>query len=377
LNDFSTVNPAAPRNAASPVSVCSGGGTTLFASGSANPGSVAPGATTLLTVTVTPATTPPSTGITVVANLSNIGGSATQTFFDDGTNGDVTPGDNIFSFQYTIPANASNGGRTLPFTAYDAQGRTANSAISLVILAPALNDNPLLLGNPSNAVTDANQPFNYLMVKPQYSLSYHRDRRIPNWVAWRLDTSWLGTASRQDDYRPDETLPAGWYRVTPQDYSEPIYDRGHMVPSGDRTRSAQDNSATFLMTNFVPQTPENNQRAWERLETYCRELAQAGNELYIVSGGAGSRGTIGNGVVIPQVTWKVILVIPNGDNDLQRIGKTTRTIAVIMPNDSTVTFEWRQYRTSVDKVENLTGFDFFSNVSKITQSIIERRVDNQ
>ena len=40
----------------------------------------------------------------------------------------------------------------------------------------------LTLGNPSGAVTDINQPTNYLLSKPQYALSYHRDRGIPNWV---------------------------------------------------------------------------------------------------------------------------------------------------------------------------------------------------
>jgi hypothetical protein len=36
------------------------------------------------------------------------------------------------------------------------------------------------MGNPSGATTDVNNPFNYLMYKPQYALSYHRDRAIPN-----------------------------------------------------------------------------------------------------------------------------------------------------------------------------------------------------
>jgi endonuclease G len=132
------------------------------------------------------------------------------------------------------------------------------------------------------------------------------------------------------------------------------------------------------MTNMMPQTPENNQRAWEDLESYSRTLAQAGNELYIVSGGAGSRGRIGNNRVnVPAVTWKVILVLPNGDNDLERINKNTRTIAVIVPNDNTVTQNWRQYRTSVQRVEALTGYNFYSNVPRIIQSIMERRVDYQ
>ena len=76
--------------------------------GAANPSTVAAGGSTLLTVAVTNGTNPTSTGVTVTGDLSSIGGSATQQFFDNGTNGDVTGGDNIFSFSATV-AIASPG----------------------------------------------------------------------------------------------------------------------------------------------------------------------------------------------------------------------------------------------------------------------------
>jgi endonuclease G len=375
--DFTIAAPT-PRNTATPVNVCSGTGNNLVANGSAIPSTVLPGATTLLRVTVFPATTPPSTGITVNANLTAISGSANQQFFDNGTNGDVTPNDNIFSYQYTIPTTAAGGTIIMPATAADAQSRTANTTITLLINAPPPNDNPLTLGNPSNATTDVAFPANYLMPKPQYTLSYNRDKGTPNWVAWRLDTTWLGTTDRQDDYRPDPDLPAGWYQVQSSDYSGSGFDRGHMCPSGDRTRSVEDNSATFLMTNFVPQLPANNQGPWNDFENYCRTLANAGNELYIFSGGQGSLGTIANGrVTIPAVTWKVVLVLPNGSNDLQRVNKSTRTIAIVVPNQGTVTNNWRLYRTTVRRVEHLTGLNFFSRVSPMAQQIMENRIDRQ
>jgi endonuclease G len=236
------------------------------------------------------------------------------------------------------------------------------------------------LGNPTNATTDIANENNYLMVKPQYSLSYNRSKAIPNWVAWRLDTSWLGSAPRQDDFRPDPALPASWYQVTSQDYTGSGYDRGHMTPSADRTRSIPDNSATFLMTNILPQLPANNRGPWEDFESYCRTLARTGNELYIVSGGAGIAGTIAGGkIVVPQVTWKVVLVLPDGDNDLQRVNKGTRTIAIIVPNQSPLDINapWRNFRVSVDAVEHLTGYNFFSNVPKNSQELMERRKDRQ
>lgn len=377
-NDFTVTDPA-PRNTSSPFNTCDTAAE-LNASGAAAPSMVAPEETTLLTIRVFPATDPASTGITVSGDLTNIGGSGSQPFFDDGTNGDATPGDNIFSYLATIPSGTAGGQVTVTGAAADAQGRSADAPILLTINAPAAGEDPLLLGNPSDATTSVLDENNYLMEKPQYSLSYNRSNATPNWVAWRLDTSWLGSAPRQNDYRPDPSLPAGWYQVTDSDYSGSGYTRGHVCPSGDRTRSIPDNSATFLMTNFFPQIAENNSGPWVDFENYMRTLANQGKEIYIFSGGHGNAGTIAGGrIVVPQVTWKVVLVLDNGNNDLERVNKGTRTIAIVVPNQLPLnqSAPWRNFRTSVDAVEYLTGHDFFSNVPKNTQELIERRRDRQ
>lgn len=379
-NDFTTLTPSAPRNASNSPVTCSGGGTTILANGAASPSTVAPNASTLLTVSVFPATNPPSTGLAVSGSLTNIGGSANQTFFDDGTNGDVTAGDNVFSYSATIPANMPGGPTSVTATASDAQARSTSVTINLTIDAPIAGEDPIILGNPTFATTNIADENNYLMTKAQYSLAYNRSTATPRWVAWRLDSSWIGTAPRQDDYRPDPALPAAWYHVQDNDYSGSGYDRGHMCPSGDRTRSIPDNSATFLMTNFVPQLSANNQGPWEEFETYCRTLAGQGNEIYIVTGPVGNIGTIAQGrVVVPQYTWKVVLILPNGSNDLSRVNRNTRAFGIVVPNFPPVNINapWRNFRVTVDAVEILTGYNFFNAVPINTQGIIERRRDLQ
>lgn len=236
----------------------------------------------------------------------------------------------------------------------------------------------LTMGNPSNATTSVGQPLNYLMEKSQYALSYNRDNGEANWVSWHLDTSWLGSAPRQNDFRADTILPVGWYQVQDTDYSGSGFDRGHMCPSADRTITVSSNSATFLMTNMIPQMPANNQGVWANLETYCRTLVSQGNELYIISGGQGLQYFIANGhVAVPAQTWKVIIVLSNGANDVSRVTTTTRTIAVVMPNSGSIGTDWRAYRVSVDQVEAITGYNFFSNVPSGIQAVIEGVVDNQ
>jgi endonuclease G len=240
---------------------------------------------------------------------------------------------------------------------------------------PAVN---LTLGNPSGATTSISNETNYLIQRPQYALSYHRYNGIPNWVSWHLDLGDLGSVGRSD-FQPDNSLPSGWYRVQPGDYTGSGYDRGHMTPSGDRTLTTTDNQATFLMSNIIPQAPDNNQGPWNALENYCRDLVRAGNELYIISGGDESLGTLAGGKVrIPGYTWKVIVVLPEGSNDLSRVTTSTRVIGVSMPNKQGIRYnDWRQYRYSVDQIETFTGYNFLSNVSSSIQSVIEARVDAQ
>jgi len=112
--------------------------TSLSATGLATPSTVNSGNPVLLTVTVTPASSPASTGIAVTVNLSAIGGSATQHFYDDGSNGDATAGDNIFSFAVTPTVSASTT-VSLPVTVTDAQSDHATANIGLTVNAPAVN----------------------------------------------------------------------------------------------------------------------------------------------------------------------------------------------------------------------------------------------
>lgn len=376
--DFAIGTPT-PRNTSSPTNTCNLG-STLQAGMQANPNVVSPGGNILFTVTVIPATTPPSTFIGVAVNLAPIGGASSQQFFDDGTNGDTTPGDNVFTYLATVTPDTTGGIKFIVGAAADFQGRTAAVQQTITVNAPLPNEDPLIFGNPSNATPNTANENNYLMLKPQYTLSYNRGKATANWVAWRLDSSWIGSTPRQDDFRPDSTLPMGWYQVLDSDYSGSGYDRGHMCPSGDRTNSVSNNSATFLMTNMVPQLAANNQGAWEEFETYCRTLAGQGNEIYVFSGPSGNIGTIAQGrIVVPSVTWKVILVLPNGDNDLRRVNRSTRVFGIIVPNQPPLDINapWRQFRVTVDAVENLTGYDFFTQIPKNTQEIIERRRDRE
>jgi uncharacterized protein len=115
-----------PRNTASPLHDC----TAPTGRGAANPASVPAGGSTILTVTVTPGTSPPSTGIAVTCDLSSIGGSSTQALTDNS--------DGTFSYSATVAAGTTPGAKSLPCTISDAEGRSSSTSIALTVEAPAV-----------------------------------------------------------------------------------------------------------------------------------------------------------------------------------------------------------------------------------------------
>jgi uncharacterized protein len=130
--------------------------------GAANPSTVPPGGGTLLTVSVTPGANPTSTGLTVIGDLTAIGQTNAQLFFDDGTNGDVTPGDNVFSVAAEVAPSTPVGGKTLPVIISDDQSRTGLSSISLIVgdLVP-----PVVISQVFGGGGEAGAPFSHDFVE--------------------------------------------------------------------------------------------------------------------------------------------------------------------------------------------------------------------
>ncbi|MBK0379995.1 DNA/RNA non-specific endonuclease [Mucilaginibacter segetis] len=252
---------------------------------------------------------------------------------------------------------------------------------------PETGDNSnLLLGNPSGAQAAIVMSDNYLIDQKYYVESYSSTRGTPNWVSWHLDaTNITNATSRLDNFAGFNGLPSGFYEVQSNSYSGSGFDRGHNCPSADRTSSTNANSATFLMTNMIPQAPQNNQQTWANLENYLREQVVAGNEVYIIMGSYGVGGTGSNGtankinnnhVTVPSNVWKIAVIENKGDADLNRVTSSTRVIAVNTPNVNNINSDWKQYRVTVRDIETATGYNFLSSLPQNIQDAIETKKDN-
>lgn len=231
----------------------------------------------------------------------------------------------------------------------------------------------IVLGNPSNAVADTNQPDNYLLIHRGFILSYNKARGGANWVTWHLSKSDLGDAARSNAFAPDTTLPRDWW-IRPLDYKGSGYDQGHMCPSEDRTDTDANNRETFLMSNMLPQTDRLNRVTWRSLEAYTQKTVRSeGNEAYIYAGCYGDNGKIKDKITIPTNCFKIVVLLPEGKNDLKRIDRNTTVIAVNMPNDREIKNSWKNYVTTVDDLEEVTGYDFLSTLSDDIEAFLESK----
>ncbi len=234
--------------------------------------------------------------------------------------------------------------------------------------------------------TDGNSTDDHIMSRPQYALSYNKNKGEPNWVSWNINASQFGAAPRCDCFSADQSLPSDFYHVVDFNYRNGGYDRGHMVQSESRTTTDQENATTFLLTNIIPQAAENNQGPWSKFENYLNDLARGANgpkkEVYVIAGGiyTGSPGTLKNEgkVQIPGYTWKIAVIVPAGMG-LDYINSATdissldlEVDAIKMPNDTTGgvpasakgirNIAWDTYKVKVDQLEAETGYDFLANL---------------
>jgi endonuclease G len=256
----------------------------------------------------------------------------------------------------------------------DAGTLTAPSEPSFYTYPSALYRSHVEFGTPF----DGSSTNDYVIHRRTHSLSHNCAQGGPNWVSWNLNKTHFGDAPRSSSFTSDGGLPSGCYRVTTSDYTNSGFDRGHMVRSEERTWSTDDNKATFVMTNVLPQRHDLNGGPWLKFETYLQDLAQNQNkEIYVIAGGRGSGGTLlGAGkVVIPTYTWKIAVVMPYGQGLAQATSTgSLQVIAVMMPNvTGIISAPWTNYRTTVDNIENLTKYNFLDRLPDSIETYWESR----
>lgn len=288
------------------------------------------------------------------------------------------------------------------------QTSTLKDQFSASIVLPGQIGNALVVGE-TNLTGNRNIAWGYPKVvsqkiaanediflsRQQFVVSFDSKAKVPAWTAWQVISQDLGDVERSDDFRSDEILNTYLEKqrrssgVTPEDYKNTCFDRGHQTPSADRTDAPKHNLATFYMSNMAPQTAFLNRRIWADLESHSRDLVRNdGRKLQVYAGTILRDGREGIGrnkdIQIPEAFYKVVIVY---QDDAAK--KPMGYISVIMPNvtangrdpvayrdescqeqkrggSGSLPTNWESYKVSLQEVERRAGIRF-PNLDKLRE----------
>lgn len=210
-------------------------------------------------------------------------------------------------------------------------------------------------GAPSGSVTKTYEGF---------TICFNPHNRTADWVGWELLGSEVSDeVSRSDNFWQDYDLKGC---PSPADYRRSGYDKGHLCPAADQKWSTEAMSDCFVMSNMTPQEHTLNAGAWQTLEKKERLWAQRDSAIVIVAGpiykDSDTKRIGESGVRVPSAFYKVLLA-PYLDSP--------RAIGFIYPNMK-CPGNMADYSMSVDKVEEITGLDFFASLPDEIENNVEK-----
>jgi len=206
-----------------------------------------------------------------------------------------------------------------------------------------------------------------IIKKKAYIVSYNKDTRIPNWVAWHLTSDHSdGSIGRSNAFYEDEEVPVP--RATSEDYRGSGWSRGHMCPAGDNKWDVEAMNQSFSLINVCPQDASLNSGLWNSIEIDCRNWAKRFQDIYIICGPVfykQEHEQIGNNkVYVPEAFFKVVLCL-NGEP--KGMGFVVKNNAGTKKRDL--------YYNSIDQIERITGIDFFPILPDDLENEIESKLD--
>ena len=202
-----------------------------------------------------------------------------------------------------------------------------------------------------------------------WSCYWDFESRVSLWVAYPLNASLIGNGDRTNAWGYDPLLPQDMqqsitlrFAGTNRYYSDPLYDRGHQIPSADRLAYSA-NVSTFYPTNMTPQSNSFNSNIWAGLEGAVRGYArQTTDTLYVVTGciidntNTYVKDVAGHEIAVPTAYFKALLYKGNSTYATQGY----MAAGFLLPHDDAIANKSHlNYICSIDKLEQETGIDFF------------------
>jgi endonuclease G len=209
------------------------------------------------------------------------------------------------------------------------------------------------------------EPDHDVLCRKGYVLAHNAERKVADWVLEELTAERLvGPADRRRArFLGDPDV--GARGAAPGDYRGFPYHRGHLAAAEDMKWSQEAMAESFYMTNVAPQVGRGfNTGVWKSLEARMRRWAARRERLIVITGpiyGPASRGIGPAGdIAVPEAFFKIAY-----DPDRKH------AIAFLLPNQSGSAKYLAERIVAIREIEDLTGLDFLTALSRRDQNRIE------
>ena len=198
-----------------------------------------------------------------------------------------------------------------------------------------------------------------------YIACYDESRKNPAWVSYSLfKTDNQKKYLRISSFTIDTRTRA---RVSTKAYTHSKFDRGHMAPSYGifRCYGLDAQRETYKMSNIIPQKHKLNNGVWKKLEmNIAKYYTDEFKKVWIITGPIYEKNVkkLLTGISIPDKFYKIVI---------RGTCKNPEVRAWIIPMDIDSTKSLDEYFESVDMIEKMSGFNFFSELD----DSIEKRIE--
>lgn len=222
-------------------------------------------------------------------------------------------------------------------------------------------------------------PFIYRCYGGAFAVRLNPVTKVPDWAAEDVTAAEIaGGAERSNKFFPDTTLPADFEFSTLSDYKGSGFDRGHQVPAGDQSADQERMNLTFVLSNMGPQVGRCfNQGIWRDLEAGVRDLIKTRSRLIVITGPVfdGPLKTVADVAKRDKANPASAsrMAVPDAFFKIVYSPEDNRTMAFRISNEKHCgkSYQDEEYTATVDAIEEETGFDFFPNLPKRTQKMLE------
>ncbi len=228
-----------------------------------------------------------------------------------------------------------------------------------------------------------------------YSIEWDHALRAQRWTCFTFNSSnsiqkwsrnqWYSTSWGGDPFQLDPLVPIAEQPPVKGEFSgsyypgtSRIYDRGHICASQDRVCSKDANEQTFYMTNMMPQVNAFNAGIWAQMEIILRDRwnrSSFRDVLYVVKGGTIDRESqilsrTKSGFIVPRYFFMALLC---------KTGSQYKALAFWVEhlNEDHSGDDLSTYVVNIDRLEQLTGIDFFCNLPDDIEKEVEGTARSQ